>query len=271
MIPTVSGPATSPLLRRRHRLTLPSERHTKAEREHRLTLVFPRRRVDAIIDSYGTDRQIITHPSADCRAEIRKGSIACSPGIEKRRSDQVPKDRHVILTVEDRASQAADRMILGVFGAKLRFVEAPYRGRSAIKKAFIDRNVRSSLHCADISKPCSESQQTLAEADVGGISSRKTGKTCAAVETLAKGSRSIENPSLVRIGRTVAKIEGLCESDRYQLIVGGTHKDFGFDNYRIDARLFGFKKYPRLNPFSERFRKGYSSVVFLNRISDKVF
>src|SRR5215467_11108353 len=67
-------------------------------------------------------------------------------------------------------------------------------------------------------EPCAESQQAFAEADVCGIAACKPRKTSGAVKALAKGSGPIQDPSLMRIGRAVAVIERLRESNRDQLI-----------------------------------------------------
>src|SRR6516165_7703604 len=74
----------------------------------------------------------------------------------------------------------------------------------------------------------------------------------------------------MRIGGTVPVIEGLCESNRNQLIGGRTHQEFGSDDGRIDVGLLCLKIYARFNFFPERFRKGNSGVIFLDRIADQV-
>src|SRR6266404_3476590 len=109
----------------------------------------------------------------------------------------------------------------------------------------------------------------LAEADVRRITASKARKTRAAVQALVEGSRTVENPSLMRIYRTVAKIKCLCESNRDQLVARRTHKNFGHNDCRNDVRFLGFKKCARLNLFSECFGKGNSSVIFLDRIADE--
>src|SRR6478672_9640132 len=100
-------------------------------------------------------------------------------------------------------------MVFGVFGAEISFIEASNCGRAAVEESFINRDSRSPLDGVDISEPRAERQERFAETEVGRIPARQPGETGASIDTLGKGCGGIEDPSFMRIGRTVPKIERL--------------------------------------------------------------
>src|SRR5580700_386325 len=85
--------------------TLKSEPEAEIERSKRV--VFPRRRVNAVIDPNGTYRQVVPQTHSNAGTEIIEGRISQASGIEKHSADDAGVDGEIVFHIKNRAGQSS--------------------------------------------------------------------------------------------------------------------------------------------------------------------
>src|ERR1700676_4088554 len=172
---------------------------TKAQGQDAEALIFSWGRIDAIIDSNRTDRQVVPHPATNSGRKIVEWCGAGPAGVEKGCSHQISIDRNIIFNVENGPGGSADGMVFSILGAQISLVKASNGGRPAVEKSLIDRHPLGSLDRIDVTEPGPNRQKRFAETEIRRMPAGQPGKTSTAIDTFRKGGGSIKYPPLVRV------------------------------------------------------------------------
>jgi len=107
--------------------------------------VFSRRfiGIPSVIETDRTDRQFVTQAAAERVTHVVNAGLFRSgkqvAGIKEQCALELTVNRKRVLDIENRVEFATNRISLRIRRAKLAFAKTAHRGRSAIKKALVDR------------------------------------------------------------------------------------------------------------------------------------
>src|SRR5205085_12601573 len=119
---------------------------TETEMERAEILELVRLRIDAIVETNRTDRQLVTQTTTNRISHIAQPNVLGSrqqiASVSKYSALQFAKNRECVFNIEDGKKFSADRMPVIIMRAEFALAEAAHRCGSAVEETFIDRNFR---------------------------------------------------------------------------------------------------------------------------------
>src|SRR5262249_4256276 len=139
-------------MRSLERNAVASKRKTETEMERAEIFEFVGIRIHAVVETNRTNRQLVTQTGTNRIAHIVQPNVLGGgqqiASVSKHGALQFAENWERVFNIEDGKKFAADWMTMIIMRAEITLAEAAYRRRTAVKKTFVDGNLRRFIRAA---------------------------------------------------------------------------------------------------------------------------